>query len=133
MEDALAEKLIDYSQVVDAGDFTPRELLVGSRDRYTVGAPLTRSQSMTGFVRSQGLVDDGEGELSLRKYLRGMTLGDWSGADAERRAMAEGTLSAGGYMVPTLLSSQMIDLARNSTRVLRAGATIVPMPNRTLT
>src|SRR5215204_1171336 len=66
-------------------------------------------------------------DLSLQKYLRGMVLGDWQGAQAEQRAMAEGTIGAGGAMVPISLSARIIDRARNTARVLQAGATTVPM------
>src|SRR5215204_5419147 len=66
-------------------------------------------------------------DLSLQKYLRGMVLGDWQGAQAEQRAMAEGTIGAGGAMVPISLSARIVDRARNTARVLQAGATTVPM------
>lgn len=99
---------------------------------YREGKPLTRGQTVEGYVRARQLVRDGEDELDFGKYLRGMATGQWDNADAERRAMAEGTTSAGGFLVPTILSSQIIDLVRNQARVLQAGATIVPMENRTL-
>jgi HK97 family phage major capsid protein len=35
-------------------------------------------------------------------------------------------------MIPTLLSSELIDLARNKAAVLQAGARIIPMANRTV-
>ncbi len=35
-------------------------------------------------------------------------------------------------MVPVLLAAQIIDLARNQTRVIEAGASLVPMPNQTV-
>lgn len=73
-----------------------------------------------------------ERELSLRKYLRGMVTGEWQDADNERRAMAEGQLATGGYMLPAPLSARIIDLARNQTRVIQAGATVIPMANKTL-
>jgi HK97 family phage major capsid protein len=77
-------------------------------------------------------VRDEEDNLSLGKYLRGLATGQWENADAERRAMAEGAGAGGGFLVPTLLSAQIIDRVRNQTRVLQAGATVVPMENRTL-
>jgi HK97 family phage major capsid protein len=69
--------------------------------------------------------------LSWRKYLRGILTGRWNGAEAER-SMVEGTQSAGGYLVPTPLSDQVIDRARNATVVMRAGAQTVPMDAATL-
>ncbi len=93
---------------------------------------LTREQRMTDYVAARGLVRDGEEHLSLQKYLRGVVYGDWQGADAERRALAEGTLASGGALVPAPLSARIIDRARNEARVLQAGAVTVPMDSATL-
>lgn len=135
VERALASKALDRSEVIvttGGGPGDARAALVGSPDAYAEGRPLTRSQSATGFVRARGMVQPGDDELNLERYLRGLVTGDWTGAAVEQRAMAEGTGSAGGFMVPTILSAQIIDLARNMTQVLRAGASVVPMPNQTL-
>lgn len=130
VEDNLAERTVDLSQIVQGAE--PFSTVVGSRDAYADGRPLTRTQTVHGYVRARGLVRPGEEDLGLGRYVRGLVTGDWRGADAERRAMAEGTLTAGGHLVPTLLSAQIIDKARNDTAVLRAGARLVPMPNRVL-
>ncbi len=61
-----------------------------------------------------------------------MVAGAPYGADAETRALSEGTLTAGGHLVPTPLAAQVIDLARNQMRVIQAGAVTVPMATRTL-
>jgi HK97 family phage major capsid protein len=53
-------------------------------------------------------------------------------AHGERRAAAEGTGSAGGYLVPTPLSARILDLARSKTVVMQAGAQAVPMEAETL-
>lgn len=52
--------------------------------------------------------------------------------DSEHRAMAEGTASAGGALVPAPSAARFIDKARNATRVIQAGATTVPMDSNTL-
>lgn len=62
-------------------------------------------------------------DLSLGRYFRAMTLGARN--DAERRALAEGTDSAGGYTVPEILQAEMIDLLRARTVAVRAGARTV--------
>ncbi len=72
-------------------------------------------------------------KLNLGRFVRGLVTGEWEGAEAERRAMAEGTLSAGGYMVPTPLALNVIDLARKQARVMQAGAQTVPMTSNKLT
>lgn len=103
----------------------------------TPGSPvLTRDQSMTDWCQTRGLYQpeqaapDGR-PLSFDRYLRGMVTADWTGAEQER-ALSEGTLTAGGHLVPTPLSARVIDLARNATRVFQAGAATVPMTTGTL-
>jgi len=86
-------------------------------------------QRMADWAQQRGLVREEERSLDFGRYIRGVSSGDWKGADPERRAMAEGTMATGGFMVPTLLSTQIIDLARNKAQVLRAGASVFPMEN----
>lgn len=50
----------------------------------------------------------------------------------EKRALAEGTDSAGGYTVPTPLASRFIDLMRAKSVAIRAGAMTVPLESETL-
>lgn len=91
---------------------------------------LTRSESLADWAGDNGF-DRPVDQPSFDKYLRGIVTGNWSGADQER-ALAEGTQSAGGYLVPTPLAGYVIDIARNATRVIQAGATTVPMTSQTL-
>ncbi|WP_211299436.1 phage major capsid protein [Pukyongiella litopenaei] len=63
--------------------------------------------------------------LTLGQYLGAMVRGAKS--EAEKRALAEGTDSAGGYTVPTMLSAQLIDLLRASSVAITAGARTVPL------
>jgi HK97 family phage major capsid protein len=92
---------------------------------------LTREQSVYDWLQTRGAFDQVEERLSLQRYLRGMATGHWDGADHER-ALAEGTIGAGGALVPAPLSARVIDLARNATRVFQAGAVTVPMTAQTL-
>lgn len=71
--------------------------------------------------------------LSLGKYVRGLVTGNWKEAENEKRAMTVSTLSAGGYLVPTPLSAQLIDVARNMAVCFKAGALTIPMESSTLT
>lgn len=144
VEDALAYKAIDRSgpDVYSSrgGDrWTPstisgeqaRSLVVGSQHPYREDRALLPGQTMTGFTQARGRVAPSEEELSLDKYLTGLITGRWdSGSELERRALSEGVQSAGGYLVPTILSSMIIDLARPDTAVLQAGATLFPMVNQ---
>jgi HK97 family phage major capsid protein len=93
---------------------------------------LTREQSMYDWLQARGRFDQADAEgLSFDRYLRGMATGQWEGAEHER-ALAEGTVGAGGALVPAPLSARVIDLARNRTVVFRAGAQTVPMTSNTL-
>lgn len=111
---------------------------------YGVGRPIAKDQTFVGYARNvvrdlpvevlDAMDAAGSEELSLSKYLKGVITGQWDDARAERVLAAHSGASGvnGGHLIPTLLSTQLIDLARNQTRVLQAGATVVPMANRTL-
>jgi HK97 family phage major capsid protein len=94
---------------------------------------LTREQSVEAWCQQRGLFEPPADERSpsFDRYLRGIVTGNWDGAEHER-ALSEGTLTAGGHLVPVPLSSRVIDLARNQMQVMRAGATTVPMTAATL-
>jgi HK97 family phage major capsid protein len=102
-----------------SGPATPREPV------------LTREQSVYDWMAARGAFDPAEVPLSFDRFLRGMATGRWEGAEHER-ALAEGTIGAGGALVPSPLSARVIDLARNATRVFQAGAVTVPMTAQTL-
>jgi HK97 family phage major capsid protein len=68
--------------------------------------------------------------LTEGEFLRAALLGEGSN-EAERRALSEGTDSAGGYTVPEILSAQMIDRLRAQSVVIRAGARTVPLTSDT--
>ncbi|SDK98167.1 phage major capsid protein [Aliiruegeria lutimaris] len=64
-------------------------------------------------------------DLELGAYFRSMVNG--AHTDLEKRALTEGTDSAGGYTVPANLSARLIDLLRSESVVNRAGAVTVPL------
>ena len=70
--------------------------------------------------------------LSFDGLLRAYVTGDWGRLPDEARALSVGTGTAGGFLVPTPLSARIIDLARNQTRVVQAGAVTIPMDEATL-
>jgi HK97 family phage major capsid protein len=53
-------------------------------------------------------------------------------SDLERRALSEGTDSAGGFTVPEIVGSRFIDRVRDAVVVMKAGAQTVPMSSDTL-
>jgi HK97 family phage major capsid protein len=73
--------------------------------------------------------------LSTVRWLRGTMLGDWDGAEAEKRAtLVEGTGSLGGLLVPPApISATIIDIVRNRSAFVPAGALTIPMDNPEMT
>jgi len=73
-----------------------------------------------------------EGDFSLGRFLRGVVTGDWKGAVPERRALEITDPTLGGYLVPHPLAARIIDLARNKSVCVQAGALTIPMESNTL-
>ena len=69
--------------------------------------------------------------LSAGAYLRAMVVG--AKTETERRALAEGTDSAGGFTVPAVVSAELIDNLRAASVAVRAGARTVPLTSATNT
>jgi len=91
---------------------------------------LKPEQRFSTWARAQSHTDNELRGLSLGAYLRSMMLGGKT--DVERRALSEGSDSAGGYTVPDVLSATLIDLARAASVVVRAGAQTVPLTSDNL-
>lgn len=95
---------------------------------------LGREDSLRSWGEQRGLpgfTPEARG-LSFDRMIRGMVTGDWTGAEAEQRAVSESPLTAGGHMVPTPVAATVIDKARAAARVFQAGAQTVPMTSQTL-
>jgi HK97 family phage major capsid protein len=98
----------------------------------TSAAPLYLKSGESYGKHLEGSYPDEFKGLSIGKLLRGYITGDWNGAAFEQKAMGSSPLSSGGMMIPTPLAADVIDLARNQSRVLMAGAITVPMTSSTL-
>lgn len=68
--------------------------------------------------------------MSFGDHVRALAIGPRN--DAERRALAEGTGSEGGFTVPTPLAGEFIDRLRAKSVAIRAGARTVPMTSSSL-
>lgn len=86
---------------------------------------LRSNQSFTSHVLEKRGSDAPFGALSTGAYLRAMITGPKTAE--EKRALSEGTDSAGGFTVPDILSARMIDRMRAASVVFRAGAQTVPL------
>jgi HK97 family phage major capsid protein len=69
-------------------------------------------------------------ELGLGGFLR--VLNGGARTDLERRVLAEGTIGAGGAIVPTPIAAGVLDVMRAKTVSIQAGARTVPMDSQTL-
>lgn len=84
---------------------------------------LTRESRMSSWAMARD--GDNRDIPTIGNFLRSMVTGPKT--EVERRALSEGTDSAGGYTVPTLLSASLIDRLRAASVVNRAGAITVPL------
>src|SRR6266545_1282246 len=110
----------------------PWEVDPNAEERPTLLRP---DQPVEGWLQRSGQLGDDRRpgtRPSFGRYLRAMIAGAPFGEDAQQRALSEGTLTAGGHLVPTPLAARVIDLARNAMQVVRAGAVTVPMTSNTL-
>lgn len=102
--------------------------------RDAIGTPATddglqvralRSDEKTAdYLRSRGVANE-YGGLTFGRYIRSMILGPKN--EMERRALAEGTDSAGGFTVPSVLFAGVVDRLRPAAVVMAAGAQVVPL------
>lgn len=126
-----------YSETVDDGRGQVwGGAQLGGRLEIRDKSRLRRGQTMREYL-SQNILNermarggDSGREFNAGAYLRGMATGRWSddGRDNyERRALTEGSVAGGGALVPIDLYADVIDIVRNSARVLQAGATVVPL------
>jgi HK97 family phage major capsid protein len=101
--------------------------LVGDDSESRASAPIGHQQRCVAWAEARG--HDAYSRLPLGRYLRAMVTGAES--DLEKRALSEGSDSAGGYTVPTHLSARLIDALRAASVVTRAGAQTVMLEGMT--
>ncbi|BAZ94298.1 capsid-like protein [Thiohalobacter thiocyanaticus] len=82
---------------------------------------------LTKEQRAAPILSDPSSEVRLGSLIRAMALGPKN--EAERRALSEGSDSAGGYTVPSTLMGDLVDTLRAKARVIEAGARTVLLPS----
>jgi len=107
--------------------------------RFVSGLEVRSSEPSRILTREMRMADAARGtypaefeKASIGRLLRGFLNGDWNGSELEQRVMASSPTTSGGVMVPLPLASRIIDLVRNQSAVVRAGAITVPMDSATL-
>jgi HK97 family phage major capsid protein len=94
----------------------------------TVTRALSHSESVRGYLESRDY-DHDFAKLHPGAILRALALGTTN--EVERRALAVGIDTAGGYTVPDILAGGFIDAMRAASVVSRAGARTVPLEGQT--
>lgn len=84
--------------------------------------PLGKNDRLAAQFVGQGVQAAGFG---FGEYVKSMVAG--TGRQEIRNALSEGTDSAGGYTVPSLLMAQLIDAMRAKTVAVQAGAITIPL------
>jgi HK97 family phage major capsid protein len=101
------------------------------------GPVLGTEQRMLPWLQARGRYayesDAGADTMRLGALVAAHVTGNRSHlTDLERRALAEGTDSTGGFTVPEIVGSRFIDRVRAALVVMKAGAQTVPMTSDTL-
>ena len=71
--------------------------------------------------------------LNLGKYLKGAITGDWTGAKMEMNEFKALSTATTQVLIPQVLSSQVIDMARNISVLFQSGVPMIPMETNNLT
>lgn len=122
------EELVTLPVVADPTLCLP----LGASGAGVRGQVLDREQRVADWCSTRTPTPPEHRDLSLGLMLRGWLTSRWDGAEREQRALLEGSQAGGGVLVPTPLSAQIIDRARNASRCFQAGARVVPMDSQTL-
>jgi HK97 family phage major capsid protein/HK97 family phage prohead protease len=109
----------------DGRDLTPPIPPVVSEPSDTEVRVLGREQSVRSWIEARSRHPREFAQLRLGDVMRAMITGPRT--DLERRALSEGTDSAGGYTVPDIVLARFIDRLRAAVVVIRAGAQTVPL------
>lgn len=97
--------------------------IAADHDAPEFGVALRPEQRMVDWAAAQRATR--HPGLTAGAFLRAMVTGPKN--DTERRALSEGTDSAGGFTVPDVLSSWLIDRLRAASVVSKAGARTIPL------
>ena len=92
---------------------------------------LRPEQRCADYIRATTGVDCSH--LSVGRLVAGMITGRWANSEREQRTMGTTGGASGGFLVPTPVAANVIDLARNSSVLIRAGAGTIPMASKSLT
>ena len=127
-KDKILEALLEQKETIDS-NFTD---IKTSMEDIDTRLTEVESQRTTRKVDLPGLEADAK-KFTFIRALIGIRSGRWDNAgfekevfdNARKAVMATGTDSTGGYIVPTQLINDMIELLRAESVIMRAGATVL--------
>lgn len=99
-------------------------------DDFPAGWTDQRGKPVRVLERNERLATERARGMSFGDHIRALAVGPRN--DAERRALAEGTGSEGGFTVPAPLAAEFIDRLRAQSVAIRAGARTIPMTSSSL-
>lgn len=82
------------------------------------------------FLENKIEINKEERDLDIGKYVRGIVTGNWEGAELEKRSITTSTM---GTLIPTVLSSRIIDVARDISLFTSANVPVIPMESNNIT
>jgi len=107
-----------------------KEQLHGTLDKYMEGGG-----RRSGLESANKSADDGEDELSICRYLKGVSFGIWTNAEKEKeafeeasKAMTELTGAGGGVLVPPKIERQLIPLLAAKSVIRGMGPRVLNLP-----
>src|SRR5437763_1270631 len=128
IQGTISDLSLAVAQLLEAEDGTPvfqRQIFPGGGTVENSSFALAPDESMLAWYQQRGRETGYERSevqhFSLGRVVRGMAGAGWEEADLERRALAEGTNAAGGFLTPEVLSAAVIDRLRNKVRGVPAG------------
>lgn len=90
---------------------------------------LMPDESLRDFYAENGYIDSNSAPaVGLGDAIRGLITGKWPEQSLGiQAALSTGQDAAGGFWLPPMMSSELIDLARNASVAIQAGARTIPM------
>ena len=104
-----------------------REYRDANFDYENPRAVLESRHSYAKWLAAQPEARSAPHDFDAPKYWRGMVTGNWSGAEAEHRAsMQEGVSADGGYLVPSPVAGQFVNILRDRILFMAGAGHTVP-------
>lgn len=126
------QQLLNTANSIQSGNVNLRSLgnvdnmINGVTNKNETSIEIRRGQKFKDLVKAT----PEERNLSLSKYIKGVVTGDWTNAEAEKRAL---TTTATGTLIPEVLSAEIIDLARDKSIFTLADVPIIEMTSNNMT